>query len=443
MRLRRYCISVAIIASVALALPVRAQDGFDAKLERDFEAAFEKVLNDPANLDTSFSHAELAIRIGDFEAAISSLERMLIYNPALPRVRLELGVLYFRLGSYAIASNYLTGAVRGADVPADVKARVEKYLGEIEKRTSRHNFSGSIFSGLRYQSNVNAAPERPAGYAFGVLQSVTTRNDDKNVFASGSLRYIYDPQSANGNVLESTLLGYVSRQLEEHDYNLVYMEGTLGPRGRFMPETFDLVSLHPYVSFSYVALANSRYYHAFGSGFEFEKKFSPATTGRLKLEFQTRAYRNDVGRASARDNSGEYGEVSANVRHQVNSWLLIGGKLGLETTAAAISENSNREITIGANAIVTYDAPIKFGDETWSTSFDTTVSDADYKAIDSDVISSRKRREREVRFTTTTTIPIDRRWALSTTLERTRVSSNILNYDYTNSSVTIGASLRF
>ena len=88
-------------------------------------------------------------------------------------------------------------------------------------------------------------------------------------------------------------------------------------------------------------------------------------------------------------------------------------------------------------------APLKFGAETWSTRFDTTVSDTDYKSSDSDVDSSRKRRDREVRFTVTNTIPIDRRWAISATLERTRVNSNILNYDYTNSSISIGAALRF
>ena len=65
-----------------------------SSLEQQFDQAFQHMLQDPANLDKSFKYAELGIEIGDYEAAISALERMLLYNPDLPRVRLELGVLY-------------------------------------------------------------------------------------------------------------------------------------------------------------------------------------------------------------------------------------------------------------------------------------------------------------------------------------------------------------
>ncbi len=60
-------------------------------LEKEYEAAFQAVLKDPGNLDKTFRFAELAVAVGDLEGAISALERMLIYNPKLPRVRLELG----------------------------------------------------------------------------------------------------------------------------------------------------------------------------------------------------------------------------------------------------------------------------------------------------------------------------------------------------------------
>jgi tetratricopeptide (TPR) repeat protein len=108
------------------------------------------MLLDPANLDKSFKYAELGIQIGDYEAAISALERMLLYNPDLPRVHLELGVLYFRLGSYVIARSYLTRAVKGDNVPDDVRARVAVFLDDIDDRLSKHRFSGSVYGGLRY-----------------------------------------------------------------------------------------------------------------------------------------------------------------------------------------------------------------------------------------------------------------------------------------------------
>jgi hypothetical protein len=68
-------------------------DSKDSKSE--YDAAFQAMLRHPADLDVLFRFATIASRTGDLEGAISALERML--NPDLPRVRLELGVLYYRL----------------------------------------------------------------------------------------------------------------------------------------------------------------------------------------------------------------------------------------------------------------------------------------------------------------------------------------------------------
>src|SRR5687767_5620647 len=75
----------------------------DPALTAEYEALFKQILANPANLDANFRFAEVSTQIGDFEAAIGALERIVFYNPNLPRVRLELGILYFRLGSYAMA----------------------------------------------------------------------------------------------------------------------------------------------------------------------------------------------------------------------------------------------------------------------------------------------------------------------------------------------------
>ena len=96
---------------------------------------------------------------------------MLLVNPNLPRVRLELGVLYFRLGSYQLAQSYLKRAIEG-EVPDEVCARVEVFLEEIAKRFSRHQFSGSVLAGLRYQSNANAGPSSNAILANGVAATL-------------------------------------------------------------------------------------------------------------------------------------------------------------------------------------------------------------------------------------------------------------------------------
>jgi len=90
-------------------------------LEARKEALFQQMFRDPANLDVTFAYADVSARLADYEAAVSALERMLLFNPNLPRVQLELGALYYRMGSYDLARDYFEKAAEG-DPPPEVRA---------------------------------------------------------------------------------------------------------------------------------------------------------------------------------------------------------------------------------------------------------------------------------------------------------------------------------
>ena len=155
------CIIVLVVLFAppwATAQTVSDQDR--ARLEAEKASLFEQMLRDPANLDVAFAYADVSGRLGDYEAAVSTLERMLLFNPNLPRVQLELGALYFRMGSYGLARAYFARAL-AANPPPEVRARVDQYLAEIEKSESRHHLTGYVFFGGQYQSDANVAPGSP------------------------------------------------------------------------------------------------------------------------------------------------------------------------------------------------------------------------------------------------------------------------------------------
>ena len=83
----------------------------------EYQALFKRMYADPSNLDVTFQFAELATKLGDYEAAIGALERMLYFNPNLPRVKLELGVLYHRIGGLKVAKSYFEQALATPGVP--------------------------------------------------------------------------------------------------------------------------------------------------------------------------------------------------------------------------------------------------------------------------------------------------------------------------------------
>src|SRR5262245_21642640 len=114
----------------------QGQDSPSPELKKQYDAAFEETLTKPGDLDVLFKYAGLANQMGDYEGAVSALERMLLINPDLPRVRLELGVLYYKLGSYEASRTYLETALKSPSLPADVKAKAEEYLAQAVSKTS-------------------------------------------------------------------------------------------------------------------------------------------------------------------------------------------------------------------------------------------------------------------------------------------------------------------
>jgi tetratricopeptide (TPR) repeat protein len=230
----------------------------------DYDALFKAMFKDPSNLDLSFRFAEQAVARGDYEAAIGALERMLFYNSNLPRVKLELGVLYFKLGSYDLAKGYFEDAVRGSDVPPEVKAQVAVYLTEINRRLSPYEYALFLQSGVRYQTNANVGPDSTLVRAFGQdaqLNNQFGHAPDWNWFQIAALNFSYK-LGRRGDAIELTLLGYYSGQFKFHQYNLGLVEATIGPRVYLTPT----VSIKPYAVGDLVWLGDQRYFDASGGG---------------------------------------------------------------------------------------------------------------------------------------------------------------------------------
>ncbi len=89
------------------------------------------MLQNPGDLDIAFEYAELSTQVGDYEGAVSTLERMLIFAPNTPRLQLELGILYYRLGSYEIARSYFAQVVANPNVLPGIGAKVQLYLQQL------------------------------------------------------------------------------------------------------------------------------------------------------------------------------------------------------------------------------------------------------------------------------------------------------------------------
>ena len=155
--------SFTLIASIFFALHLSAQNVQPtisdpeelAIAQQQKEEIFKQLFKDPTNLSLLFKYANISILVGDLEGAIGVFEQMLIYDSELPRIRLELGVLYFRLGAYALASNYLK-SVKEFNPPPEVEARVDQFLEAIVSAEEPFQWQQNLSLGWKHTTNGNS-----------------------------------------------------------------------------------------------------------------------------------------------------------------------------------------------------------------------------------------------------------------------------------------------
>src|SRR5476649_2030618 len=218
---------------------------------RQYDDAFQEMLRQPANLDVLFKFASLATQTGDLEGAVSALERMLLVNPDLPRVRLELGVLYYRLGSYEVARTYLESALKSPNLPPEVRSRAQQFIAEVAGKEQPSHFSGDFFLGLRYQSDANLGPSTSNILLFGQIASLNQAAvgaADWGAVSSAQIRHTYDLGRQDKSAIETQLSAYVNRQFTANVANVTLLDLTSGPRFQIFNGIFEDVSLKPFFS---------------------------------------------------------------------------------------------------------------------------------------------------------------------------------------------------
>lgn len=263
----------AVVVQFGFAMPTAAQSaaaqGDTAALKREQDALFKRVLANPGDVATSFRYAEVSAALEDFEAAVGALERLQFFNPNLPQIALELGVIYFRMGSYAMARANFTKAMAAPDLSPDVRAKVEGYLKEIEKRLGSNQTTGFLHTGVRHQTHASAAPPDmlARGFRFdGTLDKKFANQSDTDWYALGVFRNILDFGTQNGDAWETTLDVYLSKHDKISRLDTALAEIQTGPRFALFPDIMRGWSIRPYGTVGGIHLGDHQYLSSQAAG---------------------------------------------------------------------------------------------------------------------------------------------------------------------------------
>ena len=401
----------------------------------------------PADLDALFAFATIATRTGDYEGAISALERMLLVNPDLPRVRLELAVLYYRLGSFEISRTYLETVLATQNISPELRARAEQYLAEVEKRNSRSRFVGEVFGGVRYQSNANLGPPTSSVRLFGQtanLNQSATGTADWGAVSSGYVRHIYDLETQDKAALETQLTGYVNRQFQLSQANVSILDLSSGPRFQAFQGIFEDVTIKPLGLLGYIWVNDVPYYGSYGSGVEVGALLSNKLRNTSNVVYRRLMYQDSWYLPFNSDYTGN--EYSANTTFQYALTdivaLFANGNLQRYMTDNTPAY-SYVLMGVGGGMQFRFPDPLFRSQLPWAISFSANLQWWNYDQPDPVVDPSVIRTQNDTILNITLSVPFDERTTMTVSGGRFVRSASLPNYDFVNNSFLLGVSWRF
>jgi len=461
LRILRHLLPLLLIISATLSAgPTAWADTLTAaaraKLEAQKEALFQRMLREPANLDITFAYADLSARLGNDEAAVAALERMLLFNPNLPRVDLELGALYFRMGSFETSRSYFDKAL-AANPPPEVRQHIKEYLAQINEHESPQQFVGYAFVGAQYQSDANVAPSSPLIHSpIGdvLLSSQFIKHHDFDLFGTAVARYSYDLQTQDRDTLEVDSTIYANHYMQFSRLDLDFAEVSFGPRLRFPHPGLPGVqsaTLRPYVIANEVGLGENQYFWTYGSGLELTAKMAHDIDFKGSVEIRRKKFTNAPDRPLSSGLNGTDKLVTLALTKMVTPMSQVGLEAEFLDQVTALRFYSNRTYSLSASYRIRYADPTHTLRLPWESALFAGRSWGYYAAPDPCCSTS------GLPFSPSFSNRFDRRWriGLSQTfmvrdnvgivvqLQRDVVSSDLPLYAYTSNSALVGARISF
>lgn len=449
MKLRRLCACVGYWSALCLAgvagdvyaqhssynVPPAVPQSQVPPLEGERRALFQKIQDNPADLDASFAYAVLSTRLGDYEAAIATYERLLVLRPDTPRLQLELAALYFRLGAYGQARQLFERVRNREHTPPEVLRKVESYMVVIDaKAKEQGGVSGRINLGTRYDSNANAAPDGNTISLNGIdfeLAPGSRAASDLSGQLSAQLRY-RQPISHHGDVLDVSLSGASNRYRELSQLGSDVLDLRVGPDLSLNRLGIRDGRLSLMAGIAQTWLDGGRYMHGGGLAASFRKPVGRQAAISGGFEWRDERYTPSAAYASARDFSGHRSRTSFSYTRQLgNDWQWMLGP-ALERRTARADYNAYWEPQLNLGISYRYPALVGSRSQPWTLAVTSQAARRGNDAPMPVVSGWDKQRSNEMLLQAVQSIPLRDGLELQVYAGYRRVASNYDIRDYSN-----------
>jgi tetratricopeptide (TPR) repeat protein len=420
---------------LACPLPGRAQDTRRAEQA----ALFARLQDAPDDPSLALDYVRLSLSLGDLEAAISTLERQLIYRPDDASVMVELGAAYFRLGSYGAAGHYFRRA-RDAGVSPETDERISDFLAAIEDRSRRSKVSGSVSAGLVASTNANLGVDDRTIRFFGIPAIIGEEFEsqgDMGFRVVGAVTHDYDLGRANLDVWRSEASLYSIRFFSEDQGDVDSLAFSTGPNLALTDSAFG-PQARPFAGVRFTRSAGAPFYNEYGGGLDLSDTLSPRWNvfGRAGA-----GYRDYLGGRD--DYDGAVARGLAGLSYAPSQGLALFA-LTLADAEFADSE-PQRNLELGVRVAAQYDYAPGFAaiDQLWTLTGYAQVSRRQYAEPDPEVDPSRTRRDDDYRVGFAHLFRLGGGIGLQVDVDAFTQESTVVNYDLESVTGAVSAVFEF
>ena len=200
----------------------RAASAASSRLPTGEAVTYEQILADPDNADLNYRYADTQIGQGNLKGAAATLERLLLVNPALARIRLLYAIVLFRLDNLDEAERAFQ-AVAEMKLPPSLRSEVDDYLRQIRLRRKRTRGAASVSVGIQYDTNRNAAPSSKRRFFANAplpLTGTARKRADTSVIGVQSVEITHDLGMQGGHQLWGAFDHYMTEQTYVDDLDI-------------------------------------------------------------------------------------------------------------------------------------------------------------------------------------------------------------------------------
>ena len=422
----------------------------DPAIERQIDEAYRQILQQPQDLAAWSRYARLQVQGGNYEGGIGALERLLLQPNVPPEVPLEIGVLYYRLGSYAAAQSMIEQALKDPRLSAEGRALGENLLRDARKNNQKSVWKGNLLAGLRSQSNPGYRTSESqvlSGGVLGPLGANQRPERDWDVTLGGRAQHLYDLDMQNSGKISSTFGAFLVDYHKSsgstlvasptHAQDLLVLDANVGFDFKPSPANSPGLNLRPHVAVSHVAVQRHDYLRTAGVGLDLNYRANEQMLIDATLDVQRRSFQQRVDLVNPGDVSGHLAGLRVRVLRELapGRVLVVEGAVRGNSTGRDFYDYGQQDVRVTYSH--SYAGPAGFSTGSWTTSVWLGALHRDYDAPDPGISPTVTRKDSETRVGVSQVVPFADQWFGVLSLEHVRNRPNLPNFRYRNTSASV------